>query len=99
MAGLVLGVIVLVILVVTVVVMSRSVAVHGTERIARCRAGHLFVSTVIPGASLKAIRLGTVRFQQCPVGPHWSIVSWVDPTTLTADELAEARSQHDSPLP
>lgn len=98
MAGLVLGAIVLVVLVVTLVVMGRS-ATHGTQRIARCRAGHLFTSTVIPGASLKAVRLGNVRFQQCPVGPHWSIVGWVDPATLTPDQLAEARSRHDSPLP
>ncbi len=99
MAGLVLGAIVLVVLVVTLVAMGRSAAVHGTQRIGRCRAGHLFTSTVIPGASLKAVRLGNVRFQQCPVGPHWSIVGWVDPATLTPDQLAEARSRHDPPLP
>jgi hypothetical protein len=97
MAGLVLVAIVCVVLV--VVAMGRSVTGHGTQRIARCRAGHLFTSTVVPGASLKAVRLGTVRFQRCPVGHHWSIVGWVDPATLTPDQLAEARSHHDFPLP
>ena len=89
MAGLVFGAVVLVILPLTLIAMARSAAMHGTQRIARCRSGHLFTSTVIPGASLKAIRLGNRRFQQCPVGPHWSIVSWVDPATLPPDQLAK----------
>lgn len=99
MAGLALGAVILAILLLTLIAMARSAAVHGTERIARCRAGHLFTSRVIPGASLKAIRLGNRRLQKCPVGPHWSIVSWVDPATLPPDQLAEARSRHDSLLP
>jgi hypothetical protein len=97
--GAVIGVVVLVILAVLVVVSVASAKSYGVERIARCRAGHLFTSTVIPGASIKAVRLGNVRFQRCPVGHHWSLVSWVDPSTLTPEELATARSRHDIRLP
>ena len=100
MIGAVVGVVVLVVLVVVVVVSVSSVEKYGgIERIARCRAGHLFTSTVIPGASIKAVRLGNVRFQRCPVGHHWTLVSWVDPATLTPEELAAARSRHDIRLP
>jgi hypothetical protein len=69
------------------------------ERIVRCRSGHLFTSTVVPGASVKAIRLGSVRFQRCPVGRHWTTVRRVDPATLTPEELASARVRHDVGLP
>jgi hypothetical protein len=96
--GAVIGVVVLV-LVVVVITSVGSARSQGIERIARCRAGHLFTSTVIPGASIKAVRLGNVRFQRCPVGHHWSLVSWVDPSTLTPEELAAARSRHDIRLP
>ena len=41
----------------------------------RCRSGHTFTTTWIPGASLKAVRLGPWRVQRCPVGRHWSIVT------------------------
>ncbi len=33
----------------------------GRDVIVRCRDGHLFMTTWIPGASLKAIRLGLAR--------------------------------------
>jgi len=71
----------------------------GIERIVRCRAGHLFTSTVVPGASFKAIRLGAYRFQRCPVGRHWTLVRSVDVATLTAAELAQAGSIHDVRIP
>jgi len=69
------------------------------ERIARCRSGHLFTTIIVPGASLKALRLGRVRFQRCPVGDHWTLVGWVDPSTLTAEELNAARARHDTHVP
>jgi hypothetical protein len=69
------------------------------ERIVRCRSGHLFTTTVIPGASLKAVRLGRVRFQRCPIGRHWTLVQRVDVSTLTAEEIAAARSAHDVRVP
>ena len=92
--------VVLVVLVVLIVVAVAATRREGRlERIARCRAGHLFTSTVVPGASLKAIRLGRYRFQRCPVGGHFSLVSWVDPETLTPEERVAAQSRHDIRLP
>jgi hypothetical protein len=41
----------------------------------RCRQGHTFATTWIPGASITSVRLGWWRFQRCPVGEHWSLVT------------------------
>ena len=46
----------------------------GRNSFVRCRAGHLFTTTWIPGGSLKAIRLGLWRIQWCPVGRHVDLV-------------------------
>lgn len=72
---------------------------QGATRIARCSAGHLFTSTVIPGASFRAIRLGSSRYQHCPVGNHMALVSWVDPSTLTPEQRAAAAAVRDSRIP
>jgi hypothetical protein len=98
-AGIIVGLLVIVVLVVVVGISARSAAEHGIERVMRCRAGHLFTSTVIPSASLTAIRLGRWRFQRCPVGRHWTLVTWVDPSTLSPEELASARAHHDVLVP
>ncbi len=72
---------------------------RGATRIARCSAGHLFTSTVIPGASLRALRLGSQRYQRCPVGDHMALASWVDPNTLTPEQRAAAEAVRDSRIP
>jgi hypothetical protein len=69
------------------------------ERIVRCRSGHLFTSIVIPGASIKAVRLGNRRLQWCPVGRHWTVVRPVDEATLTEAERDAAASSRDAPVP
>ena|SRR5271167_3735732 len=71
----------------------------GRATIVRCRQGHLFSTIWIPGASIKAIRLGWYRLQRCPVGHHWSLVRPVRDVDLTADELRFAREHHDTRLP
>lgn len=71
----------------------------GGNIIVRCRQGHLFTTLWIPGASLKAIRLGRARFQRCPVGRHWAVVRPVRETDLSDDEVREARARHDLRLP
>jgi hypothetical protein len=96
--GLLIGLVVLVVVIVALVV-AGSRSSQGIERVVRCRAGHLFTSTVIPMASVKAVRLGAYRFQRCPVGRHWTLVRAVDPASLNADELARARSIHDVRVP
>jgi len=67
----------------------------GGKLIVRCRRGHLFTTIWIPGASLKAIRLGWWRAQYCPVGRHWAIVVPVRESELTEDEKRLARDSHD----
>ena len=71
----------------------------GGNLIVRCRRGHLFTTLWIPGASVKALRLGWVRFQWCPVGRHWSLVVPVRDSELTAKEKDRARAEHDLGLP
>jgi len=53
----------------------------------------------VPMASLKAVRLGRRRWQRCPVGGNWTTVTLVDESTLDPQELAAARSVHDSRIP
>ena len=71
----------------------------GGNLIVRCREGHLFTTLWVPGASIKALRLGWVRFQWCPVGRHWSLITPVRDSELTVGEQRRARSWHDLPLP
>ena len=67
--------------------------------IVRCRAGHLFTTIWIPGASLKSLRLGWWRFQRCPVGWHWTLVTPVRESDLGEDERAAARQIRDARVP
>jgi hypothetical protein len=71
----------------------------GGKLIVRCRQGHLFTTFWLPGVSIKAVRLGWWRYQRCPVGGHWSLITPVRPTELTAAEREEARTRSDIPLP
>lgn len=71
----------------------------GGNLVVRCQRGHLFTTLWIPGASIKALRLGWVRFQRCPVGHHWSLVTPVKKSELTAKEERRARSRRDRRLP
>ncbi len=71
----------------------------GGWTIVRCRAGHLFTTLYVPGASLKAVRLGWYRFQRCPVGQHWALAAPVREADLTPEERAEAERNRDRPIP
>jgi hypothetical protein len=65
----------------------------------RCRQGHLFSTTWIPGGSLKALRLGPWRVQWCPIGRHVDLVHPVRDADLTAAEREFATSHHDVKVP
>jgi hypothetical protein len=67
--------------------------------VVRCRQGHLFTTIWIPGASVKSLRLGLLRFQRCPVGHHWSFVVPVKESKLSAGDLRHAHEQKDIRLP
>jgi hypothetical protein len=82
-----------------VVVARRRGSLFGVNTVVRCRRGHLFTTFWIPGASLKAIRLGWWRFQRCPAGRHWSLVTPTRVSALTAEERQLAALLHDVRLP
>ena len=67
--------------------------------VVRCRDDHLFTTIWIPVGSLKSLRFGWWRFQRCPVGRHWSIVTPVKPIDLTEDESRIAREHRDIRIP
>jgi hypothetical protein len=71
----------------------------GGEIIVRCSKGHLFETKWSSLGSLASIRLGSARFQHCPVGDHWSLVRPVPDSDLTADDrrMAEQNRQALSP--
>ncbi len=69
------------------------------EVVVRCSQGHLFTTLWIPGASVKSVRLVWRRFQRCPVGGHWSLVTPLDESKLTEDERRIAHEHHDLRLP
>ena len=71
----------------------------GGNVVVRCRAGHLFTTIWIPGASIKALRLGWYRFQRCPVGKHWTLVRPVKGAELTDAERRFAAAHRDVRVP
>jgi hypothetical protein len=71
----------------------------GGNVVARCRDGHLFTTLWIPGLSVKSLRLGPWRFQHCPVGHHWSIVTPVTKADLSEEERRGAGAVPDRRLP
>lgn len=71
----------------------------GPNTVVRCRRGHLFTTVWIPGASLTALRLGWWRVQRCPVGRHWSVVSPVRESALSAGQRRSAGEHRDARIP
>jgi len=102
-AGIVIGIVVAlaVILVATstIVARRRGYSGMGGNTIVRCRQGHLFTTIWVPGASLKAVRLGTARWQRCPVGKHWSLVTPLKDSDLTDEDREIAAQHHDVKIP
>jgi hypothetical protein len=91
---------VVVALVVGVTLRARSRGYNlGSTVVVRCREGHLFTTIWVPFVSVKAIRLGAVRWQRCPVGNHWTFVIPVKDSDLTEEERVIAAHYRDSPIP
>ena len=79
---------------------ARQAGYHlGGDVIVRCREGHLFTTIWVPFVSFKAIRLGMVRFQRCPVDGRLTFVTPVRDADLTEQERAEAARYHDARVP
>jgi hypothetical protein len=68
----------------------------GGEIMVRCSKGHVFTTFWSPLGSFKAIRLGSTRYQRCPVGNRWALVKPVNDADLTEEER-RAVEQDDSP--
>jgi hypothetical protein len=71
----------------------------GANVVVRCRQGHLFTTIWLPGVSLKSLRLGLWRFQRCPVGSHWSVMTPVRESDLTDGEMQSAHQNQDIRIP
>ena len=89
------------VIVIGVVLIARRgpVATERFEVPVRCRDGHVFTTVWIPGLSFKAIRLGPVRLQWCPVGEHRTFVTPVPWNRLSDQERWMAARYHDSRVP
>lgn len=70
-----------------------------TRSIARCSEGHLFSTIWIPLVSFKAIRMGSDRWQKCPLCRKFRRVSLVDKDSLSSSETEQANSVQDSRIP
>jgi len=81
------------------VIATRQGYTFGSNVVVRCRRGHLFSTVWIPGASVKALRLGYWRVQWCPVGRHVDLVRLVKDADLTEAERSFAAAHHDVPVP
>lgn len=83
----------------TILARGRGYLGIGGDTIVRCREGHVFTTIWVPGASLKAVRLGWTRWQRCPVAGHWSLVRPVKDSDLTDEERTSAAEHHDVRIP
>ena len=78
----------------------RGVTTPGShDVVVRCAKGHLFTTIWIAGASFKSVRLGMKRYQHCPVGHHWSVVTPQKLSDLSEAERLEAARVHDIAIP
>lgn len=82
----------------TAALWARSGRLGGTV-IVRCLRGHLFATIWIPGASLKAVRLGWWRAQYCPIGRHWTVVTPVKDADLPVEDRIAAYEHQDIRIP
>jgi len=64
--------------------------VLGGKVTVRCSKGHVFTTTWSPLGSFTSIRLGSARYQRCPVGNHWALVKPVNDSDLTVGERRAA---------
>jgi hypothetical protein len=84
----------------TKILRRRNVKTRGTsDVVVRCSKGHLFTTMWVAGASFKAVRLGAKRYQHCPIGHHWSVVTPIPIDQLSEAERIEAARVHDIRIP
>ena len=81
-----LPIIVAVVLVKVVVSLARGHPVIPGKIVVQCGRGLVFTTTWSPLGSFTSVRLGTARFQYCPVGHHWALVRPVNDSSLTGGD-------------
>jgi hypothetical protein len=64
--------------------------------IVQCSRGAYYETVWFPFVSFKAIRLGTRRFQKCPVHERWEIARLVPEEEWTPAVIAQAEAHRDS---
>ena len=92
-----LVIIVAVVLLKVVVGKSRGRSALASKVVVRWSQGHLFTTTWSSLGSFTSIRLGSARFQHCPVGHHWSLVKSVSDSDLTDEDSRTVEQGRDSP--
>ena len=92
-------VVVAVIIVGTMVIGRLAGFKFGRNTVVRCREGHLFTTIWIPGVKIKALDFLVARFQRCPVGNHWTLVTPVRERDLTLEERDFAAAHRDVRIP
>jgi hypothetical protein len=70
-----------------------------SDVVVQCAQGHFFTTIWIAGASFKSVRLGWRRYQYCPVGKHWNVVTPLSIDQLSDAERIEAARVHDIRIP
>ena len=95
----IIGIVVIALAIGTAVARRRGYSGIGGDTVVRCSKGHLFTTIWLPGVSLKSIRLGMSRYQHCPVGHHWALVTPVKDSELTDHDRRLAAEHHDVRIP
>ena len=64
-------------------------------KVVRCSGGAYYETKWVPFTSFKAIRLGTKRFQRCPVHDKWEVTTLVPQRDLTPEIRQQAAAYRD----
>ncbi|MGP5033536.1 hypothetical protein [Brachybacterium alimentarium] len=64
--------------------------------IVQCSKGAYYETVWLPFVSFKSIRLGTRRFQKCPVHQRWELARMVTEDEWSEEIVAEAAAHRDS---
>lgn len=67
--------------------------------IVRCSRGAYYETVWVPFASFTSIRLGTKRFQKCPVHHRWELARLVPEDEWTPEVFAAAQQHQDTRVP
>lgn len=64
--------------------------------IVQCSRGSYYETVWVPYISFKSIRLGSRRFQKCPVHKRWELSRMVPDDEWSPEIIAEARRHKDT---